>query len=76
MGCQATSLTDWAWRARICLDATGGDLSEDAIDRRIVRLPERKIDAFDAHPINHLRLVANVFRNAAGLGRSCNYSDF
>ncbi len=61
--------------ARICLNRSWGDLSEYAIDRNTVWLPETKIDAFDIDPVKHLRPMLDVLWNAAGLERSFNYNE-
>jgi hypothetical protein len=60
--------------ARICLNRSWGDLSQHAIDRSIVWLPESKIDGFDTDPVQ-LRPMLDVLWNAAGLERSFNYDE-
>lgn len=61
--------------AGICVNRSWGDLSEDAIDRNTVWLPETQIDAFDTDPVKQLRPMIDVLWNAAGLERSFNYNE-
>jgi hypothetical protein len=61
--------------ARIWLNRSWQELAEHAIDRSIDWLPEKKLDAFDADPVQHLRPMIDVLWNTAGLERSFNYDD-
>ncbi len=61
--------------ARLWLNRAWEELSEYAVDRQVVFLPETKIDAFDTDPVMHLRQMIDVLWNSAGLERSFNYDE-
>ncbi len=61
--------------ARIYVHRSWQELSQHAIDRSIVCLPETKIDSFDTDPASHLRPMIDVLWNAVGLEQSFNYDE-
>jgi len=61
--------------ARICVNRSWEQLTEHAIDRQIVWLPESKIEGFDTPPVKHLRPMLHVLWNAAGRERSFSYDE-
>lgn len=61
--------------ARLWLNRAWEELSQYAVDRQVVFLPETRIDAFDTDPVKHLRPMIDVLWNAAGLERSFNYDE-
>jgi hypothetical protein len=61
--------------AKLWLNRAWEELSQHAIDRAVVFLPEAKIDSFDTDPMKHLRPMIDVLWNAVGLERSLNYDE-
>ena len=61
--------------ARVCIDRSFNDLSEHAIDRSLVWLPETKIESFDIDPTKHLRPLCDVLWNTVGFEKSFNFDE-
>ena len=61
--------------AKICIDRTFNDLSEHAIDRNLVWLPEIKIESFDIDPTKHLRPLCDILWNTVGFDKSFNFDE-
>jgi len=61
--------------ARICINRSWEQLSEQAIDRSLVWLPETKIESGENDPAKLLRPVCDVLWNAAGLEKSFYYDE-
>jgi hypothetical protein len=61
--------------ARICLNRSWGDFSQDAIDRSLVWLPQQRVDSFDVDGDKLLRPVFDVLWNSVGLEGSPSYDE-
>lgn len=59
--------------ARIRVNREWSELSENAIDRTVVSLPESKVDSFGIDPAKHLHSMLDVLWNAAGVEKSLSY---
>ena len=60
---------------RLCTDRSFYDVSEYAIDRNLIMLPEARVESLDIDAAKHLRPLCDALWNAVGFEKSVNFDE-